>query len=378
MQAFNNIKNNILNIEDNSFNILCEFLIKINNLTKSNLIKLTNDINLVEKLIEIKLMDYKIKQSEFKLNLIEYKFLTIEDWKNPIKIKLAKILIILEYLDSYSINKLIGNKSKKTYSNKEIINESSLSRNKCLSSEYKKYDESFYNYIKKTVNMEMHQNEIHDLYQIIQSEVICREKFNSLELESYKNKIIDVIGTRQQEDQIYKLFYKIRFAKLLEDKLNEPLKYLMENSWDDTKVYHSWLTHLITFVNNGSFESKAYLIFHHKIKDFKCEKKEITDEIKKKVIFETISNVGLNIKKINEITNFIINVGIYYKHSTYYKWYIKELAKIDLFEKYKNNSFEINIDNQIKLLKLNSEEEIQMFKKNIIEYKDFLLNLSIN
>jgi hypothetical protein len=385
MQNFIEVKDKIKLLDDLAISSFCDNLIKITPSTRNNLILIANNFKLdakfVDKIINIKKMDYKTKQKELKdfvkLNP-HIRFNTIEDWKDSNKIKLTKALIVLEYMDQSIISSFIGNKSKKTYANQEVINDTSLSLKKFFSKEFKEYDTVFYKnlmelsdqIVNEGVNQDLMNNTVHELIQIVQSDVICRDKLNLNQLESYKNKINDIVNTRKQEEDFYKLFYKIRFAKLFKDPTNIALKCIAENTWGETRENYPWLTNLITFINNGSLESKVYLITYHNVSDVD----EVTDETKKQIILETVSNMNLNLQNINEITNFIIHIGNFFKHTTYYKWYNKELNKLNIFDKYKNKSLDENLNDQINILNTNLENSLKL-KTILMEYYNFIKKL---
>ena len=95
----------------------------------------------------------------------------------------------------------------------------------------------------------------------------------------------------------------------------------------------------ITFINNYSKTSKAFLIKEFNLNDF-----DGTDDDTLNTLIENVANkVGLNMEKKEQINKFIFAMGTFYKHGTYYKWYSKELEYLDLFENFKNNNFEDNL-----------------------------------
>lgn len=388
MDKFIKIKEQVKLLDDQSINLICDQLISSSILSKQDLMKIVEKFNLgskfIESLYEIKKIDYKIKQNEFmefvkKNPNIQLNF--IEDWKDSNKIKITKMLICLDYLNNTTLPNFIGNKSKKTYSNGEVINDCSLSLRKFFSPEFKSFDTIFYQNLISFTNKLITNNEnltpeimnnwIHETIQIVQSEIICRDKFNNNQLDNYKNKIVDIVNTRKQEENLYNLYYKLRFKKLLSDPNNYALKYLIDTSWSETKLKYPWLTHLITFINNGSVESKKYLVETFNIDNFEGD----SYEIKKTLVHTIIPIILPNTQNINEITNFIFKIGTYFKHTTYYKWYNKELNKINFFEKYNSKTFEENLDNQINILNLNLEDSSEL--KNMIENYYNLLEVYI-
>ena len=72
------------------------------------------------------------------------KFNFVEDWKDSNKIKLTKLLIVLDYMDIIYLMNWIGSQSKKIYSNDEIINDNSIALKKFFNDEYKKKYTEFY------------------------------------------------------------------------------------------------------------------------------------------------------------------------------------------------------------------------------------------
>lgn len=390
MDKFIKIKDTIKLFDDSTIRLLTDNLIKVNNKTSDNLMKIienypVNKKFFVEKILEIKKMDYKLKQNELKQYLLanpQIKFNFVEDWKDPNKIKLTKFLIVLDYMDIFCLMNWIGGQSKKTYSNGEIINDNSIALKKFFNDEYKKKDTEFYaqlmeftdGLVSKGKDKELINNVNHELIQIVQAEVICRDKFVTGEYETngpiigYKNKIIDIVNTRWLEEEIYMIFYKVRFQNLLSDPSNYPLKHIVENSWKDTEVKYPWLTKLITWINNGSSDAKNYLI------NWGINNLDDMEENKRNIIPQVVQLAKLNTKSLNEITNFIFNIGNYFKHTTYYKWYNKELNKINIFDKYKSNNLELNIDNQMNILNLDLEDLIE-YKKIIGTYHQLVLSL---
>jgi hypothetical protein len=392
MNNFNKIKDTMKFFDDSTVNLITKELIKINLKTKTNILKVISkypiDKKFVDQLLEIKKIDYKTKQNELKTFLLtnpHIKFNFVEDWKDPNKIKLTKFLIVLDYMDIFCLMNWIGGQSKKTYSNGQVINDSSIALKKFFNEEYRKNDTKFYSVlmefteklVAKGKNKELINNVNHELIQIIQAEVICRTKFVNGEYETnssiigYKNKITDIVNTRWLEEELYMLFYKVRFQNLLSEPKNIPLKYLVENSWKETDIKYPWLTKLISYINNGNSDAKNYLI-NWGVNNF-----DSYEENKKDLIPIIVNIAKLNTKSINEITNFIFNIGNYFKHTTYYKWYNKELNKINLFDKYKSNSLEENINAQINILNLDLEDLVE-YKKIIESYHQLVISLEGN
>lgn len=374
MDKFIKIKDIIKSLDDNSVKIITNELVKINPNTKTNLLKITNK-KFVDNLLEIKKMDYKTKQNELKQFVLanpNIKLNFVEDWKDINKIKLTKFLIALEYMDMFSLMNWVGNESKKTYSNGEKINDNSLALRKFFDEEFKRKDSEFYanlmlftdKLVEKGNDKELINNTNHELIQMIQAEIICRDKLNNGEYENYKKKITDIVSTRWLEEEIYMLFYQVRFQHLLADPKNYPLNFLVSNGWGETYEKYLWLVKLITFLNNGSLDAKNHLISYG-VNDFSDSKN---------LVHNVASIAKLNMNSINEICNFIFNIKNYYKHKTYYKWYLKEEKKMNVFEKYKYQSLEKNITDQINLLTLNLED-LTEYKKIINCYHQLILKL---
>ena len=281
-------------------------------------------------------------------NLVDIMFNYIEDWKDQNKINLIKLLIIFGYFDFDILKQNIGNQSKKTYQNGDIINDSSLALKIFFSNnDFKNKTNEFYenleilrgDIVNLGIDLEIIKNITKEMVGLIHCEIACREKYDKNELEQYSLKISDILDTRLKEEKFYQLINKTKFKKLVNEKGNEALKCILFVSWDETKKNYFWLTQLITFINNNSQECKEYFINEYGVQPFNT-----TDNKTKANLIKIVAkNIGLNMENINQIINFIFSIGIYFKHGTYYKWYNKEYEYIKLFEKYKNNSFNENI-----------------------------------
>jgi hypothetical protein len=316
----------------------------------------------IEDLINISQVPYYIKQTEFETYLVsnpKIKFSCIEDWKNENKFNSIMLLIALNYLNESILHSIIGNHSKKTYANGTIINDNSLALKKFFNPDYRQFRTGFYKkldviiklLVKEGANIELVEKTVYSMIAIIQADITCRTKYENGEYFEYKTKIADIVETRNKEDILYNLFYKTTYNKLVNDPKHSSLKYLLFNSWTDTKEKYTWLTELITFINNNSNDAKDYLINNVGISEFVG-----TDYITKcKVIEEVSYLLNLNMKFKKQIINYIFSIGAYYKHRTYNKWYTNEYESIELFDKYKENELEETLKNLTKELNFNDD-----------------------
>lgn len=276
----------------------------------------------------------------------------IEDWKNTDKINAIKKLIESGYINQYNIGSFLGHKSKKTYSNGDVIEDASLSLKKFMNPEIKEYNNKFYNMIDNTVKPEMLE-EINKIIKLIQCNVVCRDKYNMNTLETYKSRIEDIIYTRNIEESLYMMFYRKSYNKLISDPQHIALKFILYNSWENTMIEHIWLTKLITYVNNGSMDAKQFLL-NLGVKD----SNNVND-----IITDTCKIMKLNMNHINVIISFIHSIGKYFKHGTYVKWYNKENDMIILFMENKNNT----LDNIIKDYGMNVKEMLLSYYDKMME-----------
>jgi len=376
MEILLKIKDSLLDLENDEFNIMCETIVdkRFEDLETKIMLERSTFIN-VKKLKNIY---YKKKHFEF-INYLEInnniKLNTIDDWKNDRKIKFIKLLIIFDFISYYKLTQLIGNQSKKKFTEDDIFNTESLAKIKHLSKDYKIFDKQFYNNlleITKDLSPEIIETNINQLLQYVQSEIICRDK----NFEEYKNKIIDVIYSRKIEEEMYNLFYKSRYYIFINIPQNYSLKFLLNNPFREIQNKYPWLNYLINFIKFNSLSSKNWLVENKYISDFSF-KKFTTLEIdtEKKIILDVMKKV--NIIDFNEFYQFIKNMGNYYQHITYIYWYEKELKKILLFEQFKHNLFENNIDDMLKILP-SSFSNITKLKEIIINYFNFLKKIFDN
>lgn len=274
------------------------------------------------------------------MDITSIKFNYIDDWKNEAKINVIKDLIISGSINNRkTLLSIIGNQSKKTYKNGDIIDDKSLTLKKFFDVSYREKSSEFYvkldefklKLINNGFNKELINNSIYEIIKLIQANTVC-SKYNEKQLLEYKTKIIDILETRNKEDELFKLFNQLYFENLVNEPNHDALKYLLDNGWSETKKKYIWLTELITFINNGSLECKEYLISIFNLKPI-----ENSDISSKKLLIKLVAQrTYLNKFRIYEIIDFVFSIGNYYKHGTYYKWYSKELEYIELFEKYKN------------------------------------------
>lgn len=301
----------------------------------------------------------------------------IEDWKNPKKINLIKLLIVFNFIDLNSLKGIIEKESKKTYKNNEQIRDSSLTLKKMFDVNFKKYITNFYSKLDLItlqlmnlgINKDIIKNYSREMVDMMQSDLICRNKYESEKLDEYTRKISDIIDTRDIESNIYSLANKMFFHSLVNKTNNEPLKFILNNTWEETKIKYRWLTELITFINNESPDCKEYLIYNYQIPNFNG----IDYMTKCDLIRNVVIRFGLNIDSINLINKFIFSIGTYYKHGTYYKWYNKELERIKQFDKYKLKSFDENLIDLASMITPHIEiEEIQELIILVKEYYEYL------
>ncbi len=298
------------------------------------------------------------------------KLKSIEDWKNDEKINVIRNLIISRSINKKTLLSLIGNQSKKTYQNGEIIDDASLPLKKFFDSSYKEKCSQFYikldefkELFKNRPDKELIENTIYEILKLIQANTVC-SKYDEKQLLEYKTKISDILETRDKEEQLFKLFNQLEYENLASEHNHEALRFLLENGWDETKEKYLWLTELITFINNGSITSKEYLITLFKLKPI-----ENTDYSAKKLLIKLVAKKSrLNINRIDEIIDFVFSIGNYYKHGTYYKWYQKEFDFIQLFE---NKNDNIQISTLIERLNL-SAEHIEQLKNLINDYQKMI------
>ncbi len=299
----------------------------------------------------------------------------IEDWKDPSKINLIKLLIVFGFFNNRYLIKTIGNQSKKTYENGEMITENSLALKKFFSDEIKVQMNNYYSnfdnfqleFIGIGANKELVLSETLKLNKILQSELVCRKKFVLGEFDKYKKKICDIIDTRDKEERIFELFNKISFGKFVSTPSHSALKFLLYGTWETTKQNHRWLTELITYVNNNSDYSKKYLEDNLKINNSYFLLKD--NKSKADLIKEVSKKLGLD-NSYNKFVDFIFALGTYYKHGTYYKWYSKELDTINFFDTYKNKTWnEMSLEFQNNIFPNERSSEI-ISKLN--EFHDFM------
>jgi hypothetical protein len=297
----------------------------------------------------------------------ENKLNYIDDWKNEEKIERIKELIKLGKIDKKGLMEMIGNKSKKTYRNGEIIDDKTMALKKFFDISYREESENFRKkvdeYKKETMEegkeREYVDNYIYEIIKLIQAIKIC-SKYDEEEYKRYKRKIEDIINTRNKEEEIFKLFNEVRYDRLVNEENHEAIKYLLKNGWKETKERYLWLTELITFVNNGSEECKNYLISKYNLKPI------IGSDINAKKLMIKLVAKNEKLNKITEIIDYVFSIGNYYKHGTYYKWYSKEMEYIEIYEKYDKGmksvmtiieNLEISIENKKKLIVLMEEYE---------------------
>ena len=378
MNSIDKIINCLDNLLDDQVDTICMELTNPTGETKNILINI-----LGEQIYSIIDNSSLIKYIEF-IEFIEYTKETktinltcIEDWKNPKKINLIKLLIVFNFVDLDSIKDIIEKESKKTYKNNEQIKDSSLSLKKMFDKNFKSFITNFYSKLDSItlrlvnlgVNKDIIKNYSREMVDMMQSEFVCRNKYESGELVEYTKKISDIIETRDIESEIYSLANKMFFHSLVNMPGNEPLKFILNNTWDNTKIKYRWLTELVTFINNDNPECKEYLINNYQIPNFNG----IDYRTKCDFIRNVVNRFGLNINSINLINKFIFSIGTYYKHGSYYKWYNKEIERIKLFDQYKLKSFDENLMFLVSMITSNTEiEEIQQLIILVKEYYEYL------
>jgi hypothetical protein len=351
METINKIINWSTILTNSQVSEICHELTSFSFDTENNLIDIVGH-DITKQIITIINIERDIKHNDFKNFLkapgnIQIQLTCIEDWKSNNKLKLIKLLIGLDYLDKHVLMRLIGNQSKKTYSSGQIINYTNLTIKKIFDKNFNNFIDNFYlrfeairlELTKLGFDKDIISNTFREMVDLMQGHVICSEMFQNNELDGYKKQIADIIVTRDKEEQLFMLYYKIYFNRLVSLPGNSPLKYILNNSWNETKIKYLWLTNLITFINNGSENCKKYLIEHYGIKKFegsgygsKCF-----------LIREVIKKFNLSYKNSNEIIDFIFSIGTYFKHGTYFKWYYKQMKRIEIFEQYSSNTFDENL-----------------------------------
>lgn len=360
--------------------ILCDKLIGNLNESDEQLLSFLENSD-IEDLNNISRIPYYIKQTEFETYLIsnpKIKFSCIEDWKNENKFNSIMLLTSLNYLNESILHSIIGNQSKKTYRDGIMINDNSLALKKFFNSDYKQFRLGFYKkldiiikvLVKEGSDINLVEKTVYSMIEIIQADIACRSKYENGEYYDYKTKISDIVETRNKEDILYDLFYKITYNKLVNDPQHSSLKYLLFNYWDATKEKYTWLTELITFINNNSEDAKDYLINNIGICQFNG-----TDYKTKCRVIEEVSNLlNFNMRKIKQIINYIFSIGYYYKHRTYNKWYKKEVKAILLFDKYKEHELEETLKNIINELNLNDKPSVIELMSLMSDYYTTLLS----
>ena len=292
---------------------------------------------------------------EMTLSLILY---TIEDWKNTVNVNRIRFLLLLDALDKKTFHEIVGHQSKKTVGDGTIIDVASLAVKKMCNEEYQRYSTSFYTRldgIRLQCNYSINKG-IDNMLKQIQSEIACRSKYESHTLEEHKHKLLDSIETRTIEAELFALFYKNRYKQLISVPGHTALHFILYHTWSETKEMYPWLTHLMTYINNSSAESKTYLMKHLDIRHFKN---------KQDLIIQTAQKVRLNIKYSNEIINFVFDIGNSFKHGTYIKWYRKELDLITLFEQYQDQTIQQYFTSMIdSLFEQNENDNV---KQNVLD-----------
>jgi hypothetical protein len=364
---------NNLNIITNLINTSSD--VEIDNLC-NNIINNTYD-NIYQPII--KLPFYK-KSMEFASwndnNLINIRLNYIEDWKDQQKINLIKLLIVFRYIDKDELHSNIGNDSKKTYSNGIVINDNSLSLKRFFNPNLKDQIDDFYinldqisdQLIKLDIDKEIVKNISKEMIKLIEADIICRNKYDLSEFEEYKSKIIDILDTRFKENRFFELINKMRFTDLVNEPNHEGLRCVLYDSFNETRERYYWLAQLITYINNNS--TKQWLIDNYKLQDFT----DNNNSTKAKIIHIIAKQNNLNMDNIDQIIKFVFNIGQYYKHGTYFKWYNKEYEHIKMFDKYKDKSLNENL---IELAsKINPDTSIELIQQllNIMNiYRNIML-----
>ncbi len=361
---------------------ICDLIVNKNDNLDSELNKIV-DNKTTNQIIELVNLSYFNKSMEIATwldeELINHKFYYISDWKDKYKVNLTKILISLEYVTYEILKNILGFESKKTYENGEVIDDNSLSLCKFFDSKYKQVSDKFYedlDIIRKDISLndidfELVRVVTKQMVELIQCEIVCRNKYELGELEIYKSKMIDITNTRLTEERFFQLLNKVRFYNLVNEPGNEALKSLLFGTWDDTKGRYYWLTQLVTYKNNYNSEVKQYLKNACGVPDSLLKDKKSVGNVIKTVV----KNVGLNMKNIRSITTFVFEIGNYFKHGTYFKWYNKELEYINLFDKYIDKSFDVNLSCLVEKLECDLDSEpIKKLTNLIIEYKNYMEN----
>jgi hypothetical protein len=343
---------------------LCDILVDPS-VTKNNLTSYIDSSTCLD-LMRIIKIPYFIKHTEFEDYLVlhpELKFSYIEDWKDENKLNLITLLTALNFINESNLHKIIGNQSKKTYKSGLIINDNSLSLKKFFNPEYRDFRTRFYknldlvikSIVKLGISIDLVEQTVYSMIAIIQADIICREKYNRGEYFDYKMRITDIVDTRHKEDMLYNYFNKVAYYKLVHDPLHPALKCILFNSWTETKQKYTWVTELITFINNNNPDSKDYLLNNVGIGNF-CG----TDYITKCNVIENVAlSLKLNIGMKKQIIKFLFSISTYYKHKTYNKWYSKEMESIELFEKHKEYDLEETLINLTQKLGLNNDIQIE-------------------
>ena len=351
METINKIINWSIVMTNSQVGEICHELTNISDELENNLIDIVG-LDITKQIIPIINIDRNIKHNDLEKFLelpdtYPIHLTCIEDWKSNNKLKLIKLLIGLDYLDKEILMGLIGNKSKKTYSTGQIINYSSLTIKKIFDPNFGNFINNFYlrfeairlKLVTIGFNKDLISNTFREMVDLMQGDLICREMFENNTLNEYKKNISNIIDTRDKEEKLFMLFYKIHFNKLVSIPAHKPLKHILEYTWDETKIKYLWLIHLITFINNGSQESKRYLIENYGIDNFEG----IGHGAKCFLIREVIKKFNLSNKHSYEIIDFIFSIGNYFKHGTYYRCYYKQMNRINIFEQYSTNTFDENL-----------------------------------
>jgi hypothetical protein len=380
MDNITQIINLSYSLEYNVIIALCNKLLNIIDESTNQELNFIEELD-IDYLITISLIPYYIKHADFELYLIsnpKIKFSCIEDWKNENKFNSIMLLIVCNYLNESNLRYIIGNQSKKIYKNGSIIEDNSLALKKFFNLEYKQFRTGFYKnldsiiklIVKEGNDINLVEKTVYSMIEIIQADIACRTKYENGEYYDYKTRIADIVETRNKEDMLYNLFYKITYSKLLDDPLHTSLRCLLFDTWTITKEKYTWLTELITFINNNSENSKDYLINNIGISFFSG----IDKKTKYTVIEEVVHLLKLNMKSIRQIINYIFSIANYYKHKTYNKWYTAELKSIELFNKYKENELEETLENLIKEINLNANSTNVKLLMNLMS--EYYINLS--
>lgn len=335
---------------------LCDIVVNPINITKEIILQILKNDELVNYVFDIIGISQDNKYVEYDVFITanpKIKMMYLEDWKDE-KYNMILLLVAFNFVSEHNLRKIIGNQSKKTYKDGTIINDNSLSLKKSFNSDYREYRTQFYKNLdiliklitKLGVSIDLVEKTVYSMIGIIQSDIICREKYNNGEYYDYKTRITDIVETRNKEDMLFDYLNKIIYNEVVNEPLHESLKFLMYNSWKETKEKYTWLTELITFINNNSENSKDYLINNVGIEKFSG-----TDYTTKWNVIESVaSKLKLNMIYKRQIVKYIFSFGALYKHRTYNKWYLQEYESIMTFEKHKEFDLEetlINITNEL-------------------------------